>query len=54
MKVYDVVIVGAGVTGLTAAYALSKQGFSVKVIESDATPGGLAGTFEFSDGVNLE
>lgn len=54
MKVYDVVIVGAGFTGLTAAYALSKQGFSVKVIESDATPGGLAGTFEFSDGINLE
>ena len=54
MKIYDVVIVGAGFTGLTAAYSLAKQGFSVKVIESDATPGGLAGTFEFSDGVNLE
>jgi protoporphyrinogen oxidase len=53
-KTYDMVIVGAGFTGLTAAYALSKQGYKVRVIESDSTPGGLAGTFEFSDGVTLE
>jgi len=51
---YDVVIVGGGFTGLTAAYVLSKQGQKVRVIESDSTPGGLAGTFEFSDGVKLE
>jgi len=51
---YDVVIVGAGFTGLTAAYALAKQGRKVRVIESDLTPGGLAGTFEFADGVTLE
>ena len=53
-KIYDVVIVGAGFTGLTAAYVLSKQGYKVRVIESDSTAGGLAGTFQFSDGVNLE
>ena len=51
---YDVVIVGAGFTGLTAAYELSKQGFRVRVIESDATPGGLAASFEFADGVRLD
>ncbi len=51
---YDVVIVGAGFTGLTAGYMLSKQGYKVRVLESDRSPGGLAGTFEFSDGVQLE
>lgn len=54
MNKYDVVIVGAGFTGLTAAYVLAKQGKKVQVIEADTTPGGLAGTFEFSDGVKLE
>ena len=54
MKNYDVVIVGAGFTGLTAAYVLSKQGYKVRVIETDAAVGGLAGTFEFRDGVRLE
>jgi protoporphyrinogen oxidase len=51
---YDVVIVGGGFTGLTAAYVLSKQGHKVRVIESDSTAGGLAGTFEFADGVKIE
>ena len=54
MNKYDVVIVGAGFTGLTSAYVLSKQGKRVQVVESDTTPGGLAGTFEFADGVKLE
>jgi len=53
-KLFDVVIVGGGFTGLTAGYVLSKQGYSVNVIESDTTVGGLAGTFQFSDGVKLE
>ena len=51
---YDVVIVGGGFTGLTAAYMLSKQGHRVRVIEADLTAGGLAGTFQFSDGIKLE
>lgn len=54
MNNYDVVIVGGGFTGLTAAYVLSKQGKRVKVIEADSTPGGLAGIFEFNDGVRVE
>ena len=53
-KIYDVVIVGGGFTGLTAAYVLSKQGYAVRVVESDSTAGGLAGTFKFADGVKLE
>lgn len=51
---YDVVIVGAGFTGLTAAYVLSKQGYKVRIIESDTSVGGLAGTFQFADGVKAE
>jgi protoporphyrinogen oxidase len=51
---FDVVIVGAGFTGLTAAYVLSKQGKKVHVVEADETPGGLAGTFSFKDGVRVE
>ncbi|WP_172198433.1 NAD(P)/FAD-dependent oxidoreductase [Niveibacterium sp. COAC-50] len=54
MKKVDVVIVGGGFTGLTAAYCLAKQGVSVKVLECDSSAGGLAGTFEFNDGVRLE
>lgn len=54
IKQYDVAIVGAGFTGLAAAYTLVKKGYKVRVIEADSNPGGLAGTFEFSDGVRLE
>ncbi len=35
-------IIGAGFTGLAAAYALSKEGHSVTVFEKDQNPGGLA------------
>ena len=54
MKKLDVIIVGGGFTGLTAGYVLSKLGKKVAVVEADATPGGLAGTFNFKDGVHVE
>ncbi|HYF98391.1 MAG TPA: NAD(P)/FAD-dependent oxidoreductase [Coxiellaceae bacterium] len=54
MDRYDVAIVGAGFTGLTAAFVLAKKGYKVHVIEADFTPGGLAGTFQFADGVKIE
>lgn len=54
MEKFDVVIVGGGFTGLTAAYVLSKQGKRVHVLEADDTPGGLAGTFNFNDEVKVE
>lgn len=43
---YDVVIIGAGFTGLSAAYELAKKEFKVLVLESELSIGGLAGSFE--------
>jgi protoporphyrinogen oxidase len=37
-----IAIIGAGFTGLSAAYRLSKQGHQVTVFEKDTHPGGLA------------
>lgn len=54
MADYDIAIVGAGFTGLAAGYVLSRQGHKVVIIEADDTPGGLAGTFDFEDGVKVE
>ena len=42
----NVVIVGAGFCGLTAALELLKAGHRVTVIESDTIVGGLAGSFD--------
>ncbi|QJB70222.1 NAD(P)/FAD-dependent oxidoreductase [Parasphingorhabdus halotolerans] len=43
----DVAIIGAGPAGLTAAYLLSKKGYSVKVIEKDPKyVGGISRTVE--------
>lgn len=40
-----VVVIGAGVGGLTAAALLAKAGLEVTVLEHHTYPGGLAGTF---------
>ena len=45
---------GAGFTGLTAGYELSKKGKKVLILEMEKKPGGLAGVFEFEDGVQVE
>ena len=42
----EVLVVGAGIAGLTSAAILSKLGFSVTLIESHTQSGGCAGTFK--------
>jgi all-trans-retinol 13,14-reductase len=43
---YDVIIVGAGLGGLTAGAKLAKEGRSVLIIEQHAAPGGFATTYK--------
>jgi protoporphyrinogen oxidase len=50
----EVIIVGAGYTGLAAAFDLCKAGYAVTIYEKDSDIGGLAGTFELSPGVRVE
>ena len=38
----DVVIIGAGITGLSVAWRLIDKGFNVKIVEADSNVGGLA------------
>jgi protoporphyrinogen oxidase len=49
----DVVVVGAGFCGLTAAHELSKRGHKVTVLEQESDIGGLAGSFNVN-GARLE
>ena len=44
-KDQQIIVIGAGVGGLTAACLLLKAGFPVKVLEAHVYPGGSAGTF---------
>lgn len=50
----DVVVVGAGLSGLTAAYRLTQQGRSVVVIEASDRVGGRTIDLEVADGVFTE
>jgi protoporphyrinogen oxidase len=47
-------VIGAGALGLTVALRLAQRGHDVTILERDAVPGGLAGSFEVGDGVWLE
>ena len=44
-KTHNVVVIGAGVGGLTTATILAKHGLDVTVLEQQVYPGGCAGTF---------
>ena len=49
-KNYDIVVVGCGYTGLTAATELIDKGFSVLVIEKSSFIGGLGSIIKLSNG----
>ncbi len=44
-----ILIVGAGITGLAAAYICAKNGYKVRVVEAAKTPGGLLQTFDVNN-----
>lgn len=50
----DVVVIGAGATGLAAGYLLSRKGADVTILEASSRPGGLLSTFEVSKEHRLE
>ena len=46
MSKSEIIVVGAGIAGLTSAAILSKYGLKVTLIESHSQSGGCAGTFK--------
>ena len=46
---YDVIVIGAGLGGLTAGAKLSIEGKKVLVVEQHSIPGGCATTFKRND-----
>src|SRR5688500_15374451 len=50
----DVIIVGAGLSGLTTAYNLKKAGMTFKILELTPRVGGRARTAKYDDGVIVE
>ena len=49
MQTFDALVVGAGLSGLTAASLMAKRGLSVGVIDRNAHPGGSCGAFKRGD-----
>src|SRR5659263_206484 len=43
---YDVIVIGAGISGLTTASLLAKRGLRVGVLEKSYNPGGSCGIFK--------
>ena len=50
----DILIIGAGLTGLTIAYALRDSGLTIKIVEARSRIGGRIETVTTDDGVKVE
>ena len=50
----SIAIIGAGLAGLSCAYDLAKEGYSVTIFERDDQIGGLAGSFSLGNGTTVE
>lgn len=50
----DILIIGAGLTGLTIAYALRDSGLAIKIVEARSRLGGRIETVKTADGVKVE
>ncbi len=50
----DVIIVGAGLSGLSTAYKLKKEGITFKILELTPRVGGRARTAKYQDGIKVE
>ena len=44
-----ILILGAGITGLSATWKLSEKGYDVEILEMDSLVGGLAKTIKFKN-----
>jgi phytoene dehydrogenase-like protein len=53
MMKFDVIVIGAGANGLTAATALAKAGQRVLVVEREAAAGGTWAPIEIASGVSI-
>ena len=51
---FDVVVIGAGLGGLSAAAAFARQGFKVLVLEQHSVPGGYASAFTRPGGFTFD
>ncbi|MDF5710322.1 MAG: NAD(P)/FAD-dependent oxidoreductase [Nostoc sp. S4] len=49
MEIFDYVILGAGLGGLSAAACLTRQGYQVAVLEQHYLPGGCCHTFDYGE-----
>jgi len=49
VKMYDIIVIGAGLGGLTAGAKLAKEGKKVLLLEQHDRPGGCASTFKRKD-----
>lgn len=54
MKLNRTIIIGAGIAGLGASYALRNRGEQPLILEKDSTYGGLCGSFETVEGFRFD